>query len=151
MIFNEKKITLKNGQTAVLKTPCVEYAEKMLDYITKACGEIKYLLRYPGTSQMDFSLISRISNWRQTAIINSWLPKMGLEARRQGAQNRCQPCATGTQHRQISAQACMGRYSPHAHAKKRIPPSIKNKISAYTNYGIRHPQAVKSIDFQQLL
>lgn len=47
MILKEKKITLKNGQTALLKTPCVEDAEKMLNYIRKACGETDYLLRYP--------------------------------------------------------------------------------------------------------
>lgn len=47
MIFDEKKITLKNGQTALLKSPCVEDAEKMLHYITKACGETEHLLRYP--------------------------------------------------------------------------------------------------------
>lgn len=47
MIFEEKKITLKNGQTAILKSPCVGDAEKMLNYIKKACGETDYLLRYP--------------------------------------------------------------------------------------------------------
>lgn len=47
MIFDEKQIKLKNGQIAVLKSPCVEDAEKMLNYITKACKETEYLLRYP--------------------------------------------------------------------------------------------------------
>ena len=47
MIFEEKKITLKNGQAASLKSPCVEDAEKMLRYIQKACGETEFLLRYP--------------------------------------------------------------------------------------------------------
>ena len=47
MIFEEKKITLKDGRTAVLKSPCVEDAEKMLDYIKKACGETYFLARYP--------------------------------------------------------------------------------------------------------
>ena len=47
MIFEEKKIILKNGQTAILKSPCVEDAEKILNYIKKACGETDYLLRYP--------------------------------------------------------------------------------------------------------
>lgn len=47
MIFEEKKITLKDGRTAILKSPCVEDAEKMLNYITKACKETDYLLRYP--------------------------------------------------------------------------------------------------------
>lgn len=47
MIFDEKQITLKNGQSAVLKSPCVEDAEKLLNYIKKACGETDNLLRYP--------------------------------------------------------------------------------------------------------
>ena len=47
MVFEEKKVPLRNGQTAILKSPCVEDAEKMLNYVTKACGETDYLLRYP--------------------------------------------------------------------------------------------------------
>lgn len=47
MIFDEKQITLKNGQTALLKSPCTEDAEKMLNYIKKACSETDFLLRSP--------------------------------------------------------------------------------------------------------
>lgn len=47
MIFEEKKIILKNGKTAILKSPCVNDAEKMLNYIKKACGETDFLMRYP--------------------------------------------------------------------------------------------------------
>ena len=47
MIFDEKKITLKDGRTAILKSPCVEDAEKMLNYIKKSCGETDFLARYP--------------------------------------------------------------------------------------------------------
>ena len=47
MIFEEKKIILKNGKSATLKSPCVEDAGKMLNYIKKACGETEFLLRYP--------------------------------------------------------------------------------------------------------
>ncbi len=46
MIFEDKAITLKNGKTAILKSPSVEDAEKMLNYIKKACGETEFLLRY---------------------------------------------------------------------------------------------------------
>ncbi len=46
MIFEDKVITLKNGKTAVLKSPSVEDAEKLLNYIKKACGETDFLLRY---------------------------------------------------------------------------------------------------------
>lgn len=47
MIFEEKKIVLKDGRMAVLKSPCACDAEKLLNYIKKACGETEYLLRYP--------------------------------------------------------------------------------------------------------
>ena len=47
MIFEDKKITIKDGRTAMFKTPCIEDAEKMLNYIKKACGETDFLLRYP--------------------------------------------------------------------------------------------------------
>lgn len=47
MIFEDKKITLKDGRTAILKSPCVCDAEKMLNYIKKSCGETDFLTRYP--------------------------------------------------------------------------------------------------------
>ena len=47
MIFEAKQIILKDGRTAILKTPCIEDAEKMLHYIKKACGETDFLARYP--------------------------------------------------------------------------------------------------------
>ena len=47
MIFEDKKIILKDGRTAILKTPCMEDAEKLLNYIKKSCGETDFLVRYP--------------------------------------------------------------------------------------------------------
>lgn len=47
MIFEDKPITLKDGRTAILKSPCVEDAEKLLNYIKTSCGETEYLARYP--------------------------------------------------------------------------------------------------------
>lgn len=47
MIFEDKKIVLKDGRTAILKTPCIEDAAKMLAYIKQACGETNFLMRYP--------------------------------------------------------------------------------------------------------
>ena len=43
MIFKEKTITLKNGKTAILKTPEINDAEKLLSYIKTACGETDFL------------------------------------------------------------------------------------------------------------
>ena len=53
MIFDEKKITLKDGRTAILKSPCVENAEKMLNFIKKSCGETDFLARYPEEWSID--------------------------------------------------------------------------------------------------
>jgi len=47
MIFNEKQIILKDGRTAVFRTPCTEDAEKLLNYIKKSCAETEFLARYP--------------------------------------------------------------------------------------------------------
>lgn len=45
MIFNEKKIILKNGQNAVLKTPIAEDAEMLLNNIKISGGETEFLSR----------------------------------------------------------------------------------------------------------
>ena len=47
MLFPEKTITLKNGKSAILKSPCPEDAELLLSYIIRSCGETEYLARYP--------------------------------------------------------------------------------------------------------
>ncbi|MDD2396804.1 MAG: GNAT family N-acetyltransferase [Tissierellia bacterium] len=47
MIFNEKTITLKNGEVCVLRSPNVSDAEAMLDYLKKTATETDFLLRYP--------------------------------------------------------------------------------------------------------
>ncbi len=48
MIFEEKTIILKDGRTAILKSPCVEDAEKLLNYIKKSCSETDFCkLRSP--------------------------------------------------------------------------------------------------------
>ena len=47
MIHNETKLTLKNGATAILKTPEMGDGEKLLRFIKTACGETDFLARYP--------------------------------------------------------------------------------------------------------
>lgn len=60
MLFEEKKIHLKNGKVAILKSPCATDAEKMLYFVKTACGETDYLLRYPEEWTMD---IEQEINW----------------------------------------------------------------------------------------
>ena len=43
MIFEEKKVLLKNGTEAILKTPEIEDAEKILKNIRTCCGETDFL------------------------------------------------------------------------------------------------------------
>ncbi len=47
MIFKEKTIQLKNGRTAVLKTPEVEDAQQLLDCIRTTSSETDFFARFP--------------------------------------------------------------------------------------------------------
>ena len=47
MIFEEKKITLKNGVNAVLKTPEIEDAEALLNNAIQTTAETDFFSRYP--------------------------------------------------------------------------------------------------------
>ena len=55
MIFKESKFKLKDGREALLRSPCEEDAEEMLQFIIKASGETEFLLRSP-EEWADFSL-----------------------------------------------------------------------------------------------
>ena len=46
MIFKEKKITLKNGITAVLKTPEISDAAELIELMGTVSGETDFLVRY---------------------------------------------------------------------------------------------------------
>ena len=77
MIFEEKKITLKNGKTAVMKSPCIADAEKMLNYIKKACGETDFLARYPEewniTVEQEESWVTRLRSAPNTLGITCYV------------------------------------------------------------------------------
>ena len=77
MIFEEKKITLKDGRTAILKTPCVEDAEKLLNYLKKACGETNFLARYPeewnSTKEQEEAWVNHIRNAPNTLGITCYV------------------------------------------------------------------------------
>ncbi len=45
MIFEEKKVVLKNGAEAILKTPEIEDAEMLLNSIKTSCTETEFLSR----------------------------------------------------------------------------------------------------------
>ena len=45
MLFPEKTITLKNGKTAILRSPKPEEAAEMLEYLRDVSGETHFVLR----------------------------------------------------------------------------------------------------------
>lgn len=47
MIYNEKKITLKDGRTAILRAPKIEDAAPMVQYLKDTAGETEFIMRYP--------------------------------------------------------------------------------------------------------
>lgn len=47
MIFEEKKITLKNGKECILRSPGPEDAEAVLDHLRLASTETVFMIRYP--------------------------------------------------------------------------------------------------------
>jgi RimJ/RimL family protein N-acetyltransferase len=47
MIFEEKKVTLKNGKDCILRSPGPEDAEVVLDHLRLAATETDFMIRYP--------------------------------------------------------------------------------------------------------
>lgn len=52
MLYNEKRIRLKDGSTAVFRSPTSEDAQALLDYMKVTAGETPYLLRTPEECSM---------------------------------------------------------------------------------------------------
>lgn len=61
MIFEEKQITLKDGRTAILKSPAVEDAEQLLNHIKTAFGETDFLSWYP--EEWDHMTVEKEEAW----------------------------------------------------------------------------------------
>ena len=50
MYIEETKIKLKDGREAVLRSPNIDDAQTMIDYLIQTSGETHFLLRYPEES-----------------------------------------------------------------------------------------------------
>ena len=53
MLFQGKSITLKDGRTAILRSPVPEDGAALLDFLKTTAGETEFLLRYPEESLTD--------------------------------------------------------------------------------------------------
>ena len=47
MLYDEKKITLKDGRRALLRSPLVSDAAEMLDFLKCCAAETEFIIRYP--------------------------------------------------------------------------------------------------------
>ena len=47
MIYEKTTFTLKDGRTAILRSPCEDDAAEMLDFIRRSSGETVFLMKYP--------------------------------------------------------------------------------------------------------
>ena len=47
MIFPPRTVVLKNGESAIFRSPTVDDATAMLDYLKTVCSETEFMLRYP--------------------------------------------------------------------------------------------------------
>lgn len=47
MVIDKKNVILKNGLSCTLRSPSVEDAESMIDYLKTTSGETEFMIRYP--------------------------------------------------------------------------------------------------------
>lgn len=77
MIFDDKQIILKDGSTAILRSPRIEDAEKLLNYIKKSCGETDFLARYPEewntTIEQEEAWVNRLRSSPDTLSITCYV------------------------------------------------------------------------------
>lgn len=77
MIFEDKSITLKDGRKAILKSPCVGDAKKLLNYIKKSCSETVFLACYPEefniTVEQEEEWVNRLRSSPNTLGITCYL------------------------------------------------------------------------------
>lgn len=73
MIYEAKKILLKNGKTVVLRSPSEDDWQAMIDYITCLASETPYILREPDecddTEQSERAFIRRYNESRLGCMI----------------------------------------------------------------------------------
>lgn len=148
MIFEDKPITLKDGRTAILKSPCVEDAEKLLNYIKTSCGETEYLARYPEewntTVEQEEAWVNRLRSSPDTLGITCYVD--GEVA------GNCEISFRGgmkTSHRATIAIAIQRVKE----ASQSLPPQAANKVKIIFRRGVylaENTSQAASVDFVPL-
>jgi len=67
MIFEEKKVILKDGTEAIFRSPTVDDAEKMLDYLRAVSSETDYLMRH---GDGEFPDVESEKKWIESGLLS---------------------------------------------------------------------------------
>lgn len=78
MLFEEKKIILKDGREAVLRSPVKEDAAELLAYLRDCAGETEFILRTPEecqrmTLQIEENFIESVNNSGTNMLISCFI------------------------------------------------------------------------------
>lgn len=77
MLFEEKKIVLKNGQEAILRSPAVRDAEALLDALKVCSSETEFIIRSPEecteTVEQEAAFLERINQSPTQVMIACWV------------------------------------------------------------------------------
>lgn len=63
MIIEEKKIQLKNGQECILRSPKLEDAEQLIEYLKVTASETEFMLKYPEEVKISVEKEREILKW----------------------------------------------------------------------------------------
>ncbi len=109
MKYGKKELILKNGQTAVLRSPEKEDASALLDYLLAAAGETEFILRYPEectmTAEQEAAWIENMNRHPGTLLIACFLDGLCV--------GNCQVSLIGgikTRHRATVAIGILKKY-----------------------------------------
>lgn len=67
MIFEEKRVILKDGTKAIFRSPTVDDAEKMLDYLRAVSSETDYLMRH---GDGEFPDVESEKKWIESGLLS---------------------------------------------------------------------------------
>lgn len=68
MIFEEKKVTLKDGTIAIFRSPTVKDAEGMLDYLRAVSSETDFLMRH---GEDEFPSVDSERKWIESGLLSN--------------------------------------------------------------------------------
>ncbi|NYB75363.1 GNAT family N-acetyltransferase [Sedimentibacter hydroxybenzoicus DSM 7310] len=77
MIFEKKEVVLKNGASCILRSPLIEDAESMIDYLKTTSAETEFMVRYSEevtmTIEEEGSILKRMIDSENSIMIAAFV------------------------------------------------------------------------------